>query len=75
MLNLSGGERQRLSIIRGLIVNKEWLFLDEITSALDEKTAFKVLDIFLKDKNKTIIMVAHKLDQNIVKQFNKVVKL
>ncbi|QBQ07621.1 ABC transporter ATP-binding protein/permease [Spiroplasma gladiatoris] len=73
--NFSGGEKQRLSIIRGLLQNKDWYFIDEITSALDETSSNKIINLFLNGKNKTIIMVAHKLNESIYSKFDKILNL
>ena len=58
---ISGGQRQRLSLARALYKNLPILVLDEITSALDEETENKIINIIKKLKGKvTIICVTHK---------------
>lgn len=59
----SEGQIQRISIARALIKDAPILLLDEVTSALDEETELKVLDNIRKHfKNKTVILVTHKLN-------------
>ena len=41
---LGGGQRQRISLARTLYRDKPVIFLDEFTSALDEKTELKILE-------------------------------
>lgn len=60
---LSGGQRQRIAIARALYKSPEILILDEATSSLDtnsEGFVQKTLHL-LKEQNKTIIIIAHRL--------------
>lgn len=41
---LSGGQRQRLTLIRGLLVQPQWLILDDSLSAVDIQTEHKIIE-------------------------------
>lgn len=61
-LNFSGGEIQRIGIARALIFNPEILIFDEATSALDTFTENEILQDINLLKNKTIIMISHRMN-------------
>lgn len=73
--NLSGGEKQRISIARSLIKGAPVLLLDEITSALDEKTAHAINQEVVSLKDKLCIEITHRLDESILKQYDKLLVL
>ena len=59
---LSGGERQRISIARALLKDAPIILLDEITSSLDsENESLVQTAISNLIKNKTVIVIAHRL--------------
>ncbi|QRN40885.1 MAG: ATP-binding cassette domain-containing protein [Neisseriaceae bacterium] len=59
---LSGGQRQRITIARAFLQNRPILILDEATAHADpENEALLIKAISQLIKNKTVIMIAHRL--------------
>ena len=60
---LSGGQQRRASLANELISNPSLLFLDEVTSGLDEETDREMMQLFrrLADSGMTIVCVTHSL--------------
>ena len=58
---LSGGQQQRIAIARALLRNRSIMLFDEATSALDPETERQLLANVLKDSDKTIIFVTHRM--------------
>ena len=71
-LKLSGGERQRIA--RAAYKNPNIFFMDESTSALDDKTENLIMNNLNQEfKNKTFIMIAHR--KSTIEKCDKVWKL
>lgn len=61
-INLSGGERQRLSIARAMMKDASIVVLDEATANVDPENEKELVDAIGElTKDKTIIMIAHRL--------------
>ncbi|MGC9362762.1 MAG: ABC transporter ATP-binding protein, partial [Candidatus Syntrophosphaera sp.] len=56
---LSGGEKQRIALIRVLQFSPEILLLDEISSALDQKTSGIISDCIFENYPGTVIAISH----------------
>jgi len=58
---LSGGQTKRASWVNEAICNPSLIFLDEVTSGLDEQTDCEMMQLFrrMADDGKTIICVTH----------------
>ena len=72
---LSGGEQQRVAIARAVIKNPTILFCDELTGALDYKSAIDVLSLIQEINRKfntTILIITH--NASISAMANKVYK-
>lgn len=60
---LSGGEKQRIAIARAILKDAPVVILDEFTSALDVENEHHILQaIDNLVQNKTVIMIAHRLE-------------
>ena len=72
--NISGGEKQKLALVRLILENKEWVIMDEPTSAMDFESEILVCN-FLKQYliNKTAVIITHRTA--ILELCNKIIDL
>jgi ABC transport system ATP-binding/permease protein len=61
--HLSGGQVKRASLANELMSRPSLLFLDEVTSGLDEETDRAIMDLFrqIADGGKTVVCITHNL--------------
>ena len=60
--NLSGGQKQRLALARALLYDSEIYIFDEATSNIDVESEDDIMNVIYElSKNKTIILISHRL--------------
>ena len=65
-LSISGGQRQCICLARAFLKNAPMFILDEATSALDKALEAKIMKSIMEVcKNKTLIIITHKLPSEI----------
>ena len=66
-LTLSGGQKQRAAIARSLVMDSEFLILDDSLSAVDAETERKILEGLLRERKgaagpaRTTIIISHRV--------------
>ncbi len=72
---LSGGEKQRVSVARSLLKRSSVLLADEMTAALDAKTAHEVTSDLLSLDGITRIVVTHGLEEALLRSYDGIIVL
>ena len=70
--NFSGGELQRIALARLFLRNKAMTFLDEITSGLDNATAYEI-EKRLLDEDMTIINITHRYNKALMQKYGEII--
>jgi putative ABC transport system ATP-binding protein len=71
---LSGGQKQRVAVARALVANKEMVFADEPTAALDKESGFEVVALLrrlARRRGTTTLLVTH--DNRILEPADRIV--
>ena len=72
--NLSGGEKQRISIARAILKDAPVIILDEATASVDPENEQELQQAISElTKNKTLLMIAHRL--NTVREADQILVL
>ncbi|UWD34407.1 ABC transporter ATP-binding protein [Mesomycoplasma molare] len=74
-LKLSEGQKQRLSLARTFYLEKTFLIFDEVFSNLDRKNVETILNNLIEDKNITLILINHNLDEIHYKKFDAIIDM
>jgi ABC-type multidrug transport system fused ATPase/permease subunit len=69
---VSGGEKLRINLARALYRDSDVLLLDEITSAIDRATSDEIERMILAIKDKTLINVCHKFNDDFLWMYDKI---
>ena len=73
---LSGGQKQRVSMAGILVDDVDIILFDEPLAALDQstgKTAIELIDKIHADKNKTVIIVEHRLEDVLHRNVDRII--
>lgn len=71
---LSGGQKQKIVLMRALLHETPFLYLDEATSAIDQKATTTILQNLVQNKT-TILMIAHNLTREQKALFDREIHL
>lgn len=70
---LSGGQKQKVALARALIRNRQFLILDEGTSAIDKKTAVEIEESLLSKPELTLLSITHALSSQLLAKYDQVI--
>ena len=72
--NLSGGEKQKIALARLLARNTDTIFLDEFTANINKEAA-KEIEKYIFSLDKTVIMISHRVSEEIMNMADDIIYL
>lgn len=70
--NFSGGELQRIALARLFLRKKRMAFLDEITSGLDNATAYEI-EKRLLEEDMTVVNITHRYNKALMQGYDEII--
>lgn len=74
-MNLSQGEKQMISLLRTYLSDTPIVLLDEAFESIDVASREYFQNLFLNDSSKTILMITHDYDDQLIQKFDEVIYL
>ena len=71
--SLSGGERQRLALARIFLFKPQIVIYDESFAHLDANSVQSLIELILKDDERTVVMTSHQVTPEIRERFHSLV--
>jgi energy-coupling factor transporter ATP-binding protein EcfA2 len=72
---LTNTEKQKISLARILILKKDFLLIDEATSAIDHQSSIDIEKYLLSNSDLTLLYVTHKIHEETKDMFDNVIEM
>lgn len=73
--NISGGEKQKIAFARILLQKKNFILMDEATSAIDSESSFQIEERLLLTDGMSVINIEHKIIPQLVPLYDTILEL
>lgn len=73
--SLSGGERQKLALARMELFDPQVVIFDESFANLDTSTAKRLMELVVENNDRTVIVVAHQISDELTRLFDKQLRI
>ncbi|SHH90494.1 ATP-binding cassette domain-containing protein [Sporanaerobacter acetigenes] len=73
--NISGGEKQKIALARILLQKKNFILMDEATSAIDPESSLQIEEELLHNDDMTVINIEHKIIPQLVPLYDRILEV